>query len=55
MSLFASLSVAVVYYVTEMLSMTMAGLNYIHPFVGAWFPVLIFLVLGVSLLRGAKT
>ena len=55
MSLFASLSVAVVYYIMEMLSMTMAGLNYIHPFVGAWFPVLSFLVIGVSLMRSAKT
>jgi len=55
MSLFTSLSVAVVYYIAEMLSMTMAGLNYIHPFIGAWFPVLIFLVLGVHLLRSAKT
>jgi lipopolysaccharide export system permease protein len=55
MSLFASLSVAVVYYIAEMLSMTMAGLNYIHPFIGAWFPVLFFLFIGVILVRGAKT
>lgn len=55
MSLFASLSVAVVYYIMEMLSMTMAGLNYIHPFAGAWFPVLSFLVIGISLMRSAKT
>jgi len=55
MSLFTSLSVAVVYYIAEMLSMTLAGLNYIHPFVGAWFPVLMFIVLGVLLLRSAKT
>lgn len=55
MSLFASLSVAVVYYIAEMLSMTMAGLNYISPFIGAWFPVLLFLFIGVVLVRGAKT
>jgi lipopolysaccharide export system permease protein len=55
MSLFTSLSVAVVYYIAEMLSMTLAGLNYIHPFVGAWFPVLIFIVIGILLLRSAKT
>jgi len=55
MSLFSSLSVAVVYYIAEMLSMTMAGLNIIHPFVGAWFPVFIFIVIGVLLLRSAKT
>ncbi|MCL2243768.1 MAG: LptF/LptG family permease [Treponema sp.] len=55
MSLFASLSVAVVYYITEMLSMTMAGLNYIPPVVGAWFPVILFIVIGIVLLRNAKT
>jgi lipopolysaccharide export system permease protein len=55
MSLFASLSVAVVYYIAEMLCMTMAGLNIIHPFVGAWFPVFLFIFIGVILMRGAKT
>ena len=55
MSLFTSLSVAVVYYIAEMLSMTLAGLNYIHPFIGAWFPVVFFIVLGILLLRSAKT
>jgi len=55
MSLFTSLSVAVVYYITEMLCMTMAGFNYIHPFFGAWFPVFLFIALGILLLRGAKT
>jgi lipopolysaccharide export system permease protein len=55
MSLFASISVAVVYYIMEMLSMTMAGLNYISPFVGAWFPVFSFVIIGLLLLRSAKT
>jgi len=55
MSLFTSLSVAVVYYIMEMLSMTMAGLNYIHPFTGAWFPVFAFIIIGALLLRSAKT
>jgi lipopolysaccharide export system permease protein len=55
MSLFASLSAAVVYYIAEMLCVLMAGLNYIHPFVGAWFPVCLFIVIGGFLLRGAKT
>ena len=55
MSLFTSLSVAVVYYITEMLCMTMAGLNYFHPFIGAWFPVFLFIVIGLFLLRSAKT
>jgi len=55
MSLFSSLAVAVIYYIAEMLSMMMAGLNYIHPFVGAWFPVVLFIVIGALLLRSAKT
>jgi lipopolysaccharide export system permease protein len=55
MSLFTSLSVAVVYYITEMLCMTMAGLNYISPMTGAWFPVVLFLFIGIILLRSAKT
>ncbi|MDR0503944.1 MAG: LptF/LptG family permease [Treponema sp.] len=55
MSLFASLSVAVVYYITEMLCMTMAGLNYIPPVVGAWFPVFLFVIIGLALLWSAKT
>jgi len=55
MSLFTSLSVAVVYYIAEMLSMAMAESNYIHPFIGAWFPVVIFIFVGVMLIRSAKT
>jgi len=55
MSLFTSLAAAVVYYITEMLSMAMAGANIIHPFVGAWFPVTLFIVIGVNLIRSAKT
>jgi len=55
MSLFASLSVAVVYYIAEMLSMTMANLNYIPPAAGAWFPVFLFVFIGFFLLWSAKT
>jgi lipopolysaccharide export system permease protein len=55
MSLFTSLSVAVVYYIMEMLSMTMADTNYIHPITGAWFPVFLFIIVGVLLLRSVKT
>ena len=55
MSLLASLSVAVVFYVMEMISMMMAKLGYIPTFIGAWFPVASFIVIGLLLLRGAKT
>jgi len=55
MSLLASLSAAVVFYVMEMITMMMAKLGYIHPFIGAWFPVVVFIILGLVLLRSAKT
>jgi lipopolysaccharide export system permease protein len=55
MSLLASLSVAVVFYVMEMISMMLARLGYIPPLAGAWFPVGIFIVLGLLLLGSSKT
>jgi lipopolysaccharide export system permease protein len=55
MSLLTSLGAAVLFYVTEMISMMMAKLGYIPPIVGAWFPVLMFIVAGVLLLWNAKT
>ena len=55
MSLLSSLVAAVIFYVMEMISMMMARLGYIHPFIGAWFPVAVFIAAGVLLLRSAKT
>ncbi|GHV16767.1 membrane protein [Spirochaetia bacterium] len=55
MSLLVSLVASVVFYVMEMISMMMARLGYIPPIVGAWFPIVFFSVVGVFLLRGAKT
>jgi lipopolysaccharide export system permease protein len=55
MSLLASLGSAVIFYVMEMISMMMAKLGYIPPFVGAWFPVGTFIVAGVLMMRSAKT
>ena len=55
MSLLASLSAAVVFYVIEMITMMMAKLGYIPPIIGAWFPVAVFIIIGLLLLRGAKT
>ena len=55
MSLLASLSSAVLFYVIEMITMMMARLGYIPPLVGAWFPVLVFIIIGFFLLRSAKT
>jgi lipopolysaccharide export system permease protein len=55
MSLLSSLSAAVVFYVMEMISMMMAKLGYIPTLAGAWFPVIVFIVLGIVLLQSAKT
>ena len=55
MSLLSSLVSAVVFYVSEMISMMMARLGYIPPQVGAWFPVCMFIALGLLLLKSAKT
>jgi lipopolysaccharide export system permease protein len=55
MSLLASLGSAVVYFVMDMISMMMARLGSIPPFIGAWFPVGVFIALGALLLRYAKT
>jgi len=55
MSLLASLSVAVVFYVMEMITMMMAKLGYIPTVIGAWFPVVVFIAIGLWLVRGAKT
>ncbi|MDR1444365.1 MAG: LptF/LptG family permease [Treponema sp.] len=55
MSLLASLSAAVIFYVMEMISMMLARLGYIPPLAGAWFPVGIFIIIGLVLLGSAKT
>jgi lipopolysaccharide export system permease protein len=55
MTLLSSLAVSVVFYVMDMLAMMMAKLDYIPPALGAWFPVAAFILIGVFLLRNAKT
>ncbi|GHV77072.1 membrane protein [Spirochaetia bacterium] len=55
MSLLTSLGAAVVFYVSEMITMMMAKLGYIPPIVGAWFPVLVFIPVGIVMLVNAKT
>ncbi|MCL2602228.1 MAG: LptF/LptG family permease [Treponema sp.] len=55
MSLLASLGAAVVFFVIEMISMMLAQSGYINPATGVWFPVALFIVLGLGLVRTAKT
>lgn len=55
MSLLLSLSVAVLYYVIQMITMLFAKWEYISPLAGAWFPVLIFIFISTIILRYART
>ncbi len=55
MSLLLSLSVAVLFYVTQMVSMLFAKWEYISPLAGAWFPVMLFIGISIGLLRIART
>ncbi len=55
MSLLTSLVFSVVYYVMQMLMMLFAKLGYIAPLTGAWAAFIVFLGLGVFLMRNART
>jgi lipopolysaccharide export system permease protein len=55
MSLLTSILSAVPFYVIEMVTMMLGRLGYISPFMGAWFPVFLFVVIGVILVRNSKT
>jgi lipopolysaccharide export system permease protein len=55
MSLLVSILSAVSFYVVEMITMILGRLGYIPPFLGAWFPVFLFVVIGTVLVRYAKT
>ncbi len=55
MSLLVSLSVSVVYYVTQMLSGLLAYSGLISPILGAWAGVLLFILIGFALLRFSRT
>jgi lipopolysaccharide export system permease protein len=55
MSLLTSLSISVIYYIMEMISMMMGRLGQIPPIAGAWFPVVFFTVVGAMMVRFSKT
>jgi lipopolysaccharide export system permease protein len=54
-SLLTSLVSATLYYVAQMVTMLMAKTGDIDPRVGAWAPLLVFIVLGVAAFRKART
>ena len=55
MSLLFSLSLATLYYVTEMMTMLFAKWEYISPLAGAALPFLIFTLLSIGMLKIART
>jgi lipopolysaccharide export system permease protein len=55
MSLLTSLVFSVIYYVAQMVMRLLARHGYIAPVVGAWFALILFLFLGVFLMRNART
>ncbi len=55
MSLLLSLSVAVSYYVLQMVTMLLAKWEYISPFAGAWLPVAVFAAASTGILKTART
>ena len=55
MSLLLSLIVSVLYYVSQMVSSLLAKSGILTPLLGAWGPLLFFLVIGLWLFRTAKT
>jgi lipopolysaccharide export system permease protein len=55
MSLLLSLSIAVLYYIMQMITMIFAKWEYLSPSTGAWFPVLFFICASSVLLRYART
>lgn len=55
MSLALSITATVMFYGLQMLTMLLAKFGYISAFNGAWFPVILFIILSVVLLRFART
>ena len=54
-SLVFCIGAAVLFYVTQMVTMLLAKFGYISPLTGAWFPVILFVVLSGVILKFART
>ncbi len=54
-SLSLSVAAAVLFYVTQMVTMILAAGGYISPLMGAWFPVFLFIIISIVLLYYART
>jgi len=54
-SILLSLSISILYYVIEMISILFAKQGFLPPAVGAWFPFALFFLFGVLMLNSVKT
>ena len=54
-SLASCISAAVIYYVFQIVTMLMARFGVLSPFMGAWLPVFLFVVISFVLLKHART
>lgn len=54
-SLASCISAAVLYYVFQMVTMLMAKFGVLTPFMGAWLPVVLFVIISIVLLKHART
>lgn len=54
-SMILSLGASVLFYVLQMVTMLMAKFGFVTPIAGAWFPVVVFLLISLALLRYSKT
>ena len=55
MSLLSCIGAAVSYYVAQMVTMLLAQFEYISPVMGAWFPVIVYTIISIALLRYTRT
>lgn len=55
LSLFLCIGSAVLFYVTQMITMLLAKFGYVPPLLGAWFPIFLFIIISCILLKFSRT
>ncbi len=55
MSLLLSLSISVIFYVFQMITGILANTGLMPPFTGAFLPVIVFFILGITMMRFVRT
>ena len=54
-SMILSVGASVLFYVLQMVTMLLAKFGFVTPVAGAWFPVIVFFIISLILLRYSKT